>query len=132
MFAGIFGKTLWPKPRRFDPFDSGIAGYLFNVSLRIIQIDNLDENALLPSRKAGLCPLRAVLNRVSWLSEGHSDFQALSGCRYPIVLPAKAGIQAFLLDSRHKHAGMTVGIHWFLKDVQEDTSDPCTMQVKTS
>ena len=31
------------------------------------------------------------------------------GVRYPNVMPAKAGIQAFLLDSRQKHAGMTFG-----------------------
>jgi hypothetical protein len=28
-------------------------------------------------------------------------------CPYPIVMLATAGIQAFLLDSRQKHAGMT-------------------------
>jgi hypothetical protein len=32
------------------------------------------------------------------------------GDRYPTVMPAKAGVQAFLLDSRQKHAGMTSGI----------------------
>jgi hypothetical protein len=27
--------------------------------------------------------------------------------QFPLVMPAKAGIQAFFLDSRPKHAGMT-------------------------
>ena len=33
------------------------------------------------------------------------------GIRIPVVMPAKAGIQALLLDSRQEHAGMTIRDH---------------------